>query len=122
MPFNVKLKTVAACSLFAMSLSSLAAGSNPSGPQGADAQGDYPWRKVKFADLDLTHDQGAAVLYARIKSAAREVCLPTYNWLAELRASSRECRDRAIARAVGDVNTPTLTTYYLEHTQAVDKR
>lgn len=118
MPLHVKLKTVAACSLFAMSLSALAAGSTP-----ADPEGDAPSRTVKYADLDLTHSQGAAVLYARIRSAARQVCLPTYNWLSEMHTPAQECRERAIARAVDDVNAPTLTTYHREHTQsAVGKR
>jgi UrcA family protein len=69
-------------------------------------------RVVKFADLDLTRSQGAVALYARIRSAAREVCLPQYNWVMEMRAISEQCREQAIARAVSDVNAPALTVYY----------
>ena len=105
----LKLKTVVACSLFAASLSSFAAVSTQ-----AAADDDHPSRVVKFADLDLTHSQGAAVLYARIRSAARAVCLPKYNWLMEMRSIPDECRDQAIARAVDDVNAPALTTYHRE--------
>ncbi len=103
----MKLRTVVACSLFATSLSSFAAVSTSQ-----VSLDDSPSRVVKFADLDLTHSQGAAVLYTRIRSAAREVCLPQYNWLMEMRAISDHCREQAIARAVGDVNAPALTAYY----------
>ena len=80
-----------------------------------ELQDDGPSRIVKFADLDLTHSQGAAVLYSRIKSAARAVCLPADNWMIKLRSIADHCRDDAIARAVADVNAPALTTYHMEH-------
>jgi UrcA family protein len=112
MPRHMKLRTVVACSLFATSLSSLAAVSTTVGPED-----DSPSRIVKFADLDLTHSQGAAVLYARIKSAARAVCLPADNWMMKLRSIADQCRDQAIARAVTDVNAPALTTYHMEHSK-----
>ena len=110
---HVKLRTVVACSLLATSLSSLAAVSAPTA-----TPDDSPSRIVKFADLDLTRPQGAAVLYTRIRSAARAVCLPQNNWMMELRAISDQCREQAIARAVGDVNAPALTAYYQGRTQA----
>jgi UrcA family protein len=109
----VKLKTVVACSLFATSLSSLAAVNIP-----ATSEDGHPSRVVKFADLDLTHSKGAAALYTRIRSAAREVCLPQYNWVMEMRVISDQCRDEAIARAVADVNAPALTAYYQGRTEA----
>ena len=110
---HMKLRAVVACSLFAMSLSSLAAVTVP-----AASEDDHPSRVVKFADLDLTHSQGAAVLYTRIRSAARAVCLPQYNWMMERRAISDQCRDQAIARAIADVNAPALTAYYQGRAEA----
>lgn len=112
MLLHMKLRTVVACGLFATSLGSLAAVSATAVPED-----DNPSRVVKFADLDLTHSQGAAVLYARIKSAARAVCLPEYNWVTEMRAISDQCREQAVARAV-DVNAPALTIYYQGRPQA----
>ena len=109
----MKLKTVVACSLFATSLSTLAAVTVP-----ATSEDDQPSRVVKFADLDLTHSQGAAVLYLRIRSAARAVCLPQYNWMMELREITDQCREEAIARAVANVNAPALTAYYQGRTEA----
>ena len=104
---HVKLRAVVACSLLATSLSSLAAVSASTA-----TEDNHPSRVVKFADLDLSHSQGVAVLYTRIRSAAREVCLPQYNWVMEMRVISDQCRDEAVARAVADVNAPALTAYY----------
>jgi UrcA family protein len=75
---------------------------------------DVPSRRVRFADLDLTRSAGAAILYSRIHSAAREVCEPAIvrfpqKWM----VGTRRCVDEAIARAVADVNAPALTSYYL---------
>jgi hypothetical protein len=36
----------------------------------------------------------------------------------EMRAISDQCREQAIARAVGDVNAPALTAYYQGRTEA----
>jgi UrcA family protein len=109
----VKLRTVVACCLLATSLSALAAVSASTA-----TEDDHPSRVVKFADLDLSHSPGAAVLYTRIRSAAREVCLPANNWMMELRAISDQCRNETIARAVADIHAPALTTYYMEQTRA----
>jgi UrcA family protein len=38
------------------------------------ANADAPSVIVHFADLDLTHSDGVAVLYQRLKRAARTVC------------------------------------------------
>jgi UrcA family protein len=103
---NLK-KTAVAYSMFAMLLASMSAVSAPT------ALGDAPSRRVNFADLDLTNSAGAATLYARIKSAARQVCQPEYNWLSKLRTLADQCTDQAIARAVADVNAPELTTYFM---------
>jgi UrcA family protein len=68
-------------------------------------------RVVNFSDLDLSRDAGIATLYSRIRFAAREVCEPINDW--SLRMDNSDCRYHAIARAVADVNSPTLTSYYL---------
>lgn len=59
-----------AASLFGLSVSSLAA--LPAAAESLEA----PKVTVKFADLDISHPQGAAVLYARIVAAAHKVCSP----------------------------------------------
>jgi UrcA family protein len=112
MPRVMNMKTAMQCTLLAMSLSSLSAVAATIVP------GDeVPARTVKFADLNLTRSEGAAVLYARISAAAREVCLPASIWVPQLLYRAYRCREEAIARAVADVNAPVLTSYYLAKTK-----
>jgi UrcA family protein len=77
-----------------------------------DLSGEPRKQVVRYADLDLTHAAGAAVLLGRIQAAAREVCEPLQpQWKV-----SRQCMDQALARAVADVNAPMLTDYYIART------
>lgn len=79
---------------------------------------EFAQRTVKFADLDLTRAEGAATLYSRIHSAARQVCTPTFaTWEWEAARTARPCVDKAIDRAVAQVNAPALTSYYTTRTQ-----
>jgi UrcA family protein len=73
-------------------------------------------RVVKFADLDLNRSTGVATLYSRINSAAREVCEPLDFW--SQRMQRFDCQQDAIARAVAEVKSPALTTYYLTRNKA----
>jgi UrcA family protein len=70
-------------------------------------------RVVNFADLDVTRDAGAAVLYTRIVAAARWVCDPPIPLYGELRAHAARCFEHAVDQAVTDVGVPALTTYHL---------
>jgi UrcA family protein len=66
---------------------------------------------VHYADLNLSSPQGAAVLYRRIKWAARDVC----GWnddVLEMQADARACLDKAIADAVTRVGRLELTAIY----------
>ena len=65
-------------------------------------------RTVAFADLDLTHPAGVAVLYQRIRTAALEVCRPLLDRDPSFTARSRSCVQEAIARAANEVNAPSL--------------
>ena len=77
---------------------------------------DVRTRVVQFADLDLTRSAGVMVLYARIKSAAREVCKPINARALAASQAAHECLAESIARAVADVNAPALTGYHLAKT------
>jgi UrcA family protein len=106
MPRFLNMKFVIPCSLLAIlmgPLSTIAAT--------FDLSDDPPTRVVKFGDLDLTRSEGAAVLYSRISVAAREVCEPQL-WELNMQALSYECQHRAIAKAVANVDSSTLTKYY----------
>jgi UrcA family protein len=105
------MKIVMSCTLFVVLMGSLnavaAADEWDNGP---------PKRVVHFADLDLTRNAGVAVLYARIRFAAREVCAPVEDRRLQSIAARDRCVTQAIARAVADVNVPTLTSYHLTKT------
>ncbi len=107
MPRFTKMKTVVVpCTLLVMLLGSLNASAV------AAEAGEVVQRHVNFADLDLTRNTGAAVLYTRIKSAAGRVCDRVNARALGPAQQTRRCMDQAIARAVADVNAPELTSYY----------
>jgi len=78
----------------------------------AGAGDDVPKRTVRFADLNLSNTTGVAVLYRRIRSAARAVCEPAVMRDLQLTLLQQRCTEEAIERAVSDVNSPLLTSYY----------
>jgi UrcA family protein len=107
-------KTALPCALLAILLGPLSAC--------ADAYAapvyEVATRTVKYGDLDLSRTEGAAHLYSRIQTAARAVCGPAIS--SGPRDSilvSWHCMDQSIARAVADVNAPTLTSYHLMKTR-----
>lgn len=65
---------------------------------------------VHFGDLNLENDVDAAILHGRIKTAARKVCGVTQMPIPmELKSPLKACVEDATARAIADVNAPTLT-------------
>jgi UrcA family protein len=68
-------------------------------------------RTVGFADLDLTHPAGVAVLHQRIRAAALEVCRPLLERDPTFIAHSRSCVQDAVARALNEVTAaaPAVT-------------
>lgn len=70
---------------------------------------DAPSKTVRFSDLDITKADGAKVLYSRIRAAARNVCeLPT-STDPIVRLAIKACIEKAVDKAVNDVNAPVLT-------------
>ncbi len=68
----------------------------------AQAGGTEPiTTQVSHADLDLATPEGAAALDARLKRAARKVCVQHGQSLHEL-AHERKCRRAALAQASAD--------------------
>jgi UrcA family protein len=65
---------------------------------------------VSYADLDISHAAGAAVLLRRLQSAAVKACggAPDIRVLGE-EAAFEKCRVAAVTRAVAQVNSPQLT-------------
>jgi UrcA family protein len=78
----------------------------------ADPASDAPSVRVRFADLDVTHTQGAAVLYGRIEQAANTVCAAFEGRDLSRVANFQGCVRQTIAAGVAKVNQPALTAYY----------
>jgi len=92
------------------------------GARADEVNADVPARTVRFADLDLTTQKGAAVLFTRIRNAAEEVCgEPGSRELAQV-VAAKACVDRAIARSVAAVNNAKLSGEYDAHMGAAQKR
>jgi len=70
---------------------------------------DVPSKTVRFSDLDITKSDGAKVLYSRILAAARDVCALSTGSDPILRPAVKGCIDKAVDKAVKDVNAPLLT-------------
>lgn len=75
---------------------------------------DLPQVVVKFGDLNLSTQQGAAALYRRIAAAADEVCESYSPHSRDLLAQQRirGCVQKAIADAVTRVGRPELFAIY----------
>jgi UrcA family protein len=76
----------------------------------AQAAEDVPSKTVKFADLNITSQAGAKVLYGRIRAAARDVCRDSSGGDPIGRLAVSACIEKAIDKAVKDVNSPVLTS------------
>ena len=67
---------------------------------------------VKFGDLDVSHPQGAAVLYLRIHAAAQHVCSPLDGRSLSAKMLSDACVKKAVADAVTTIDMPALFAVY----------
>jgi UrcA family protein len=86
-------------------------------PTFAQEQWQAPTAKVDFADLDLASTHGAELLYTRLRYAAAEVCGPQADTrLIQQTITWRRCFREAIRNAVVQVDQPSLTAIYLQHT------
>jgi UrcA family protein len=73
---------------------------------------DAPSVIVHFADLDLTHADGIAVLYRRLKGAAETVCALQDGRDLGSQMRYKTCWQSALGAAVSKVDRPALTAYY----------
>jgi UrcA family protein len=67
---------------------------------------------VKFGDLNLQSSAGAEELFRRIQHAATKVCWDARDMRVLNDIARRECVERAVAKAVNDVNKPYLNALY----------
>jgi UrcA family protein len=73
---------------------------------------DVPSVVVKYDAASLSTDRGVNDLYRRLTSAARKVCPdPSFRDLSA-QQQARECRNRAVARAVSQIDNSQLAALY----------
>lgn len=63
---------------------------------------------VRYADLDIGHAAGAAMLLRRLQAAADQACGGASHELDRM-VAYEHCRDETLSRAVARVNAPLLT-------------
>jgi UrcA family protein len=66
---------------------------------------------VRFADLDLTRNEGVAALYRRLKDAAETACAPQNGRELGSQMRYRLCWQSALTGAVAQVGQPALSAY-----------
>jgi UrcA family protein len=82
------------------------------------ADGDQLSKTVAYGDLNLDTAVGANVLYARIRTAAREVCAPFEGRELARKVRWDSCFDHAVQSAVAQVDKPSLTALYSDKIKA----
>ncbi len=107
-----RLHTIIASVLFGASALGLAAL-----PAAANSLAPPLQVTVKFADLDVSRPEGAAVLYGRIRAAARNVCSPYDRGDPLENMEFASCVRQSIADAVSAVNAPALTAVHSSKTK-----
>src|ERR1700722_10749514 len=75
-------------------------------------------KRVTYGDLNLESAEGASVLYARLRRAAREVCSSLDGRELTLWSAWETCVNDALNSAVTQVNKPTVTAL---HNQSVNR-
>jgi UrcA family protein len=69
---------------------------------------------VHYGDLNLDSEQGAKVLYARLRNAARQVCSPLQSIALSRQRQWEVCVNNAVANAVGKVNKTTVSALHAQ--------
>ena len=82
-------------------------------PVSSAAEASDPTIVVKYADLNVSSQEGATLLYRRIRAAALQVC-DGYRDARDLTSKARQdaCVQKAISGAVVNVNRTALFAVY----------
>ncbi len=67
---------------------------------------------VKYDPQALSTEDGARVLYRKLVRAAAEVCPADFANPHFISRSVKECREQSVARAVFQINNPSLVSVY----------
>jgi UrcA family protein len=76
---------------------------------------DAPSVSVRYDDLNLSTTAGVDTLYRRISVAARSVCPDVYSRDPSVVIAANRCQSAAVAKAVSEVNNPSLAMLHANH-------
>jgi UrcA family protein len=71
---------------------------------------EFPTARVRYGDLNLSSDAGVANLYARLRGAAKQVCL-----YSSFRMTDQGCVANALEVAVAKVGNERLQALHRQH-------
>jgi UrcA family protein len=109
------IRAITISTAIVLGFSAAIASANTSNSQSVNGVKQYT---VRFADLDLSKLDGAAVLYSRLNQAAGVVCRPLESRNLGMAATQyRACVSHAIAGAVSSVSSPMLSQYHESQTK-----
>jgi UrcA family protein len=80
--------------------------------QASEVANDRPALTVRYSDLNLDTQAGAAALYQRIRHAAEQVCGKDDSRGLDGRVAVQMCVDNAVASSVSAVGNAQLTRQY----------
>jgi UrcA family protein len=114
---NTSIKTQSRLTACILAAGLFALGFGASGAQAAERFQSLT-KVVAYGDLNLDSQQGAKVLYARLRNAARTVCHPLEGRDLNQIALWRGCVDQAVSSAVVQINKTSVTAL---HNQFVNR-
>jgi UrcA family protein len=108
---TIKTQSISAASILAASFIALSAAATVVPAQAAEPARPYT-KIVRYGDLNLDSEQGAKVLYTRIRGAAGNVCSPLEGRNLIEKKLWQGCFDQAVASAVEQVNKTRVTALH----------
>jgi UrcA family protein len=107
----INIRSAAIPSIVAVALLAVA-GAGSGGRAQASEAGEPLTEKVAYGDLNLATEQGAKVLYVRLRYAAQDVCRPFEARELSRRRVWQKCIDQALSSAVEQINRPMVTAVH----------
>lgn len=110
MKTTIKTQSISAASILAAGF--IALGGAAAVPAQAAEPAQSHAKIVRYGDLNLDSEQGAKVLYTRIRGAAANVCFSLDGRNLIEKTLWQRCFDRAVASAVEQVNQIRVTALH----------
>jgi UrcA family protein len=84
----------------------------------ASPASDVPTVVVKYSRESLATDEGVHALYRRITLAAKQVCPESSMRSLGIQRKVEQCRNQAIARAIGQIDNSRLAALHAVHSKS----